>query len=62
MKTWILGFFAFLSLMAGSAWAELPTEVTTALADAKTDGVTVAGLALVIVVAIAAFKYARRAL
>lgn len=62
MKTWILGVFALLSLMAGSAWAELPTEVTTALADAKTDGVTVAGLALVIVVAIAAFKYARRAL
>ena len=46
---------------AGSAFAEVPAEVTTALTDAKDDSLTVAGLALVIIIAIAAFKFMRRA-
>jgi hypothetical protein len=50
-----------LSLMAGSAFAAVPVDVTTALTDAKADSLTVAGLALVIIIAIAAFKYMRRA-
>lgn len=50
------------SLFAGAALAAVPTEVTTALTDAKTDGVTVAGIVLTVVIAIAAFKYIRRAL
>lgn len=45
----------------GTAMADVPTSVTTALSDAATDSATVAGLALAIVIAIAAFKYMRRA-
>lgn len=51
-----------LMVAAGSAFAALPTGVTDALDDAKTDGVAVAGLVLGVVIAIAAFKYIRRAL
>ncbi len=51
-----------LALMFGSAQAAVPASVTTALTDAAADAVTVAGLALAIIVGIAAFKYMRRAL
>lgn len=47
---------------AGTAIAAVPTEVTTALSDGKTDAVTVAGLALAIVIGVAAIKYMRRAI
>ena len=50
-----------LALVSGSAFAAVPTEVTTALGDAKADAVAVAALAIVIVVAIAAFKYMKSA-
>lgn len=50
------------ALAVQSAHAALPTEVTTALDDAKVDGVAVAGIVLTIIIAIAAFKYVRRAL
>lgn len=43
-----------------SASAALPADVTTALTDGKADGVTLAGGALVIVIAVAAFKLMRR--
>lgn len=43
-----------------SASAALPAEVTTALSDGKADGMTLAGGALVIVIAVAAFKLMRR--
>jgi hypothetical protein len=49
-----------LAVMSGNAMAAVPTEVTTALTDAKTDALAVAGLSLVIIIAIAAFKYMRR--
>ncbi len=49
-------------LAAQSAHAALPTEVTTALEDAQTDGVAVAGIVLTIIICIAAFKYVRRGL
>lgn len=52
---------ASLAATTGSAFAAVPTEVSTALGDAKTDAVAVAGLALVIVIGIAAIKYMRRA-
>jgi hypothetical protein len=45
----------------GSAFAAVPAEVSGALTDAKADSLTVAGLALVIIIAIAAFKFMRRA-
>lgn len=51
-----------LTLAAGNAMAAVPTEVTTALSDAKTDGVTVATAVLVAIVAIFAFKLMRRGL
>lgn len=51
-----------LALMFGSAQAAVPASVTTALTDAAADSVTVAGLALAIIVGIAAFKYMRRAI
>jgi len=47
---------------AGSAYAALPTAVTDAFEAAKTDGVQAAGLVLVVIVSIVAFKYIRRAL
>ena len=49
-------------LVVQQAHAELPAGVTTALTDAQTDGVTVAGIVLGVIIAIAAFKFIRRAL
>lgn len=51
-----------LAVAGGNAMAAVPTEVSTALSDAKADGVTVAGLVLVVIIAIAAFKFIQRAL
>jgi len=53
---------AMSTLAAGNAMAAVPTEVSTALNDAKTDGVTVASAVLVAIVAIFAFKLMRRGL
>ena len=44
------------------AFAAVDAGVTTALSDAKADGGTVGAAVLVVIVAIAAFKYIRRAL
>lgn len=52
---------AALSLSAGSAFAAVPADVTSAMSEGKTDALTVGGLALVIIIAIAAIKYMRRA-
>jgi hypothetical protein len=58
-----LGAVAATGLLAvQQAHAALPTEAETALSDAMTDGVKVAGIVLGIIIAIAAFKYIRRAL
>lgn len=51
---------AALFAAAGSAFAEVPAEVTTALADMKADGLVVAGAVLVAIIAIAAIKFIRR--
>lgn len=51
-----------LAASTGSAFAAVPTEVTTALGDAKTDGVAVATAVLVALVAIYAFKLMRKGL
>lgn len=57
------GAFAAAGLLAvQQAHAALPTGVTTALNDAQVDGVEVAGIVLGVIIAIAAFKYIRRAL
>jgi len=49
-------------LAVQQAHAALPAGVTTALTDAQTDGVEIAGIVLGVIIAIAAFKYLRRAL
>ena len=51
-----------LALFSSSVLAAVPEAVTTELATAKTDATTVAGLAIAIVVAVAAFKYMRSAI
>lgn len=61
-KNIVTSVSAVLALSAGQVFAAVPAEVTTALGDAKADGLTVAGLVLVIIIAIAAFKFIRRAL
>lgn len=62
MKKFLLGVPASLALVAGSAFAAVPADVTTALTDAKADATTVAGVVIGIIVAIAAFLYMRRAI
>jgi hypothetical protein len=58
----VLGSAALFAVSAGQVFAAVPVEVTTALDDAKADGVTVAGVVLVVIIAIAAFKFIRKAL
>lgn len=55
-----VGSLALLGM--ASAHAALPAGVTTALDDAKGDGIIAAGLVLVVLIAIGAFKYIRKAL
>jgi len=54
--------FALSVASAVPAFAAVDAAVTSALSDAKADGATVGGAVLVVIVAIAAFKYIRRAL
>ena len=51
-----------LFVSAGSALAAVPTDVVTAMADMKTDALTVGAAFLVAIVAIAALKLMRRAM
>lgn len=65
MKTLIQQASIILAVFLGfvsSVFAAVPAGVTTALDTASTDGVTIAGSVLAVIVAIAAFKYIRRAL
>ena len=54
--------FVLASSFVGSAFAAVPPEVTSAIADMKTDGLVVASAVLVAVIAIAAIKFLRRAM
>ena len=47
---------------AGSVMAAVPAEVTTAIADMKTDALVVAGAVLVAIIAVAAIKFIRKGL
>lgn len=49
-------------VLAVPAFAAVPATVTTALTDAQADAVSVAGLVVAIIVAVAAFRYMRRAI
>lgn len=48
--------------LAGSTFAAVPAEVTTAISDMKTDGLVVAAAVLVAIIAIAAVKFIRKGL
>lgn len=50
------------TLAAGTALAEVPTAVNTALTDAKDDGISIATAVFVAIVAIFAFSLMRKAL
>ena len=45
---------------AGSAFAAVPADVTTALTNMKDDALTVAGLVIVALIAVMAFKFMRK--
>lgn len=58
-----LGATAAVGLLAAQqAHAALPAGVEAAITDAQADGVVLAGLVLTVIIAIAAFRYIRRAL
>jgi len=46
--------------LATQVHAEVPTTVTSALTDMKADALTVAGLVLVAIIAVVAFKFMRK--
>lgn len=55
--------FAFLTLSVmsiGSAFAAVDAAVTTAMSDAKTDVGTIGAASLIVVIAIAVFRYLKR--
>lgn len=47
---------------AGSAFAAVPAEVTSAVSEMKSDGLVVAGAVLVAIIAISAVKFIRKAI
>jgi hypothetical protein len=60
MKKKLAALAALPAVSIGSAMAAVPADVSTALTDAKADALVVAGLALIVIIGIAAFKYMRR--
>ena len=59
--TWLRATVAALLLSFGfAAQAAVPAAVTTALADIQTDALTVAGVVLVAIIAVFAFKFLRK--
>jgi len=56
------GLAAGMSLAAAQAWAAVPANVSTAITDGGVDASTVAGLVLVAIVGIFAFKLMRKGL
>ncbi|GKT01395.1 major capsid protein [Acidovorax sp. SUPP3434] len=53
---------AALALSAGSALAEIPAESKTALGGMKADGMEMAGIVLVAIIAVFAIKFLRKGL
>lgn len=61
MKSVNLGLLAFsLATLGASVQAAVPVAVTTAIGEMQTDGIAVATLVLVAVIALAAIKFIRR--
>lgn len=61
-KNVLVSTVVLLVASVGSASAAVDAGVTTALGTAATDGATIGGAVLAVIVGIAAFKYLRRAL
>jgi Inovirus Coat protein B len=57
-----LSLYSFSTLGAVGAMAAVPAEVTAALSTIQADALTVAGVVLVAVIAIFAFKFLRKGL
>jgi hypothetical protein len=53
---------AVLLALAGSAMAAVPADVTTALSTIGADALTVAGVVLIAIISLFAFKFLRRGL
>lgn len=53
---------ATLAAFGSSAFAAVPSDVTTAITDMKADGLTVATAVLVAIIAVAAVKFLRKAM
>lgn len=62
LKKWAAVGSALVGGAVAPVMAAVPAEVTAALGDAKTDGVSVATLVLVALIAIFAFKFMRKGL
>lgn len=61
--SWLLApLLAMLSLLMSSAHAAVPADVTAALADIQANALTVAGVVLLAIVAVFAFKFLRKGL
>ena len=60
MKKKFAALAALSAVSMGSAMAAVPADVSESLTEAKADALTVAGLALIVIIGIAAFKYMRR--
>lgn len=57
----IAGFVVAVASGIGSAFAAVPTNVSTAMTDGAVDAAAVAALALLVVIGVAVVKYMRRA-
>lgn len=55
-------FVATSVVAAGSAFAALDTEITTAISDGKSDALALGALVVTVIVSIAAIKWLRKAL
>lgn len=60
IRNWGAATLGSLALASQSVHAAVPTEVTTAMEAMKADALTVAGLVLVAIIAVAAFKFMRK--
>lgn len=56
----VVSGFAAATAFIGEAYAAVPTEVTTAMSDMKTDGIAIATVFLVATIAITAFLFMRK--
>jgi uncharacterized membrane protein len=61
MNKILAGMFAVAGLVSTQVYAAVPLAVTTAMDDAKADAIAIGTAALIIVFAIAAFKYMKSA-